>query len=543
MRYGSVVKRRTPISAAAILVAAASCTSCASGSAPPNVREARAAAPTLTALPAVARAALASREAHRLASSLADEVGPRLAGSPGDAAAVAWALRAMRSLGLENVHAEPVVVPVWRRGQDRARLVSPGAADRALDVSALGWSGSTSDDGIDAEVVRVATVDDVANLPKAEVQGKIVFIDSPMRRTTDGSGYGQAVATRFSAQTATAARGALAALIRSVGTDEHHPHTGTTNREPPVALPIGALSNASADLLTRELGSGPVRMRLVMTSQRLPDAPSANVVGEIRGRERPDEIVLLGAHLDSWDTGRGALDDGAGCGVVLDAIRLLASEKPARTVRVVLFAAEENSLAGAKQYAKAHADEVERIVLAMEVDGGTDRVVSMRFVGDPASARTVRGIAEPLTAVGLRFSDDRGHSGADISPLVAAGVPALDLRQDVSRYFDIHHTAGDTSDKLDADALAQVTAVVAHLALRAADANVSFGRVPPDHGFADNLIIEETSARATPASRRTRPASRKTPSASSPSAAPSSQLSTATSSSPSGCFPRPRSGP
>jgi Zn-dependent M28 family amino/carboxypeptidase len=165
--------------------------------------------------------------------------------------------------------------------------------------------------------------------------------------------------------------------------------------------------------------------------------------------------------------------------VVLDALRLLATEKPARTVRVVLFAAEENSLAGGKQYAKAHADELERIVLAIEVDGGTDRVVGMRFIGDPAKAPALRTIAEPLAALGLGFSDDRGHSGADISPLVAAGVPAVDLRQDVSHYFDIHHTAGDTSDKLDAGALAQVTAVVAHVALRAAAVNVVFGRVPP----------------------------------------------------------------
>ena len=481
MRYESVVKRRAHVSTiAAFLVATAACTSC---SAPPTVREPRSTPrpplPAELARPAVARAALASREAHRLASSLADEVGPRLAGSPGDAAAVAWALQAMRGLGLANVHAEPVVVPVWRRGEDRARIVTAGAAVRPLDVSALGWSGSTSDDGIDAEIVRVATVDELAKLPDAAVVGKIVFVDSPMRRTADGSGYGEAVATRYRAQTAAAARGALAALIRSVGTDDRYPHTGTTNRVPALLLPIGALSNASADILARETASGPVRMRLIMTSRRLPDAASANVVGEIQGREKPDEIVLLAAHLDSWDTGRGALDDGAGCGVVLDALRILASEKPARTVRVVLFAAEENSLAGGKQYAKAHAGELERIVLAMEVDGGTGKVVSMRFVGDPASAPAMRSIAEPLAALGLQFSDDRGHSGADIGPLVAAGVPAVDLRQDVSHYFDIHHTAGDTSDKLDASALAQVTAVVAHLALRAADVNVSFGRVPP----------------------------------------------------------------
>ena len=432
--------------------------------------------PQPSGLPGAVRDALASREAHRFAASLADEVGPRLAGSPGAAAAVAWAARTMRSIGLANVHAEPVLVPVWRRGEDRAQIV--GAQERVLAVNALGWSGSTSAEGIEAEVVRVATIDELAKLEGDAVRGKIVFVDSAMRRTSDGSGYGEAVPTRYRAQKLAGERGAFAALIRSVGTDNLYPHTGSTNRDAVPALPIGALSNRSADLLSSDLAAGPVRMRLVLTSQRLPDERSANVVGELRGDGKPDEIVLLAAHLDSWDTGRGAIDDGAGCGVVLDAIRLLAREKRGRTVRVVLFAAEENSLAGGKQYAKAHAAELSRIVLAVEVDGGTDRVVAMRFLGDPANAPALRAIAEPLAPLGVAFSEDRGHSGADISPLVAQGVPAVDLRQDVSRYFDIHHTAADTSDKLDAGALAQVTAVVTHVALRAADAKISFGRVP-----------------------------------------------------------------
>jgi len=387
-------------------------------------------------------------------------------------------MRTMQGLGLANVHSEPVAVPVWRRGEDRAQLVGAGATDRALDVSALGWSGSTAAEGVEAEVLRVATVGDLAKLGDDAVRGKIVFVDSIMKRTPDGSGYGDAVMTRYLAQTAAAAKNASAVVIRSVGTDERYAHTGSTNRDANPALPIGALSNASADLLARSLTSGPVRMRLVMTSKRMPDAPSANVVGELRGSQKPDEVVLLAAHLDSWDTGRGAIDDGAGCGVVLDAVRLLATERPQRTVRVVLFAAEENSLAGGKEYARAHAAELEGIVLALEVDGGTDRVQQLRFRGDPARASTVRAMAAPLASLGLAFSEDHGHSGADISPLIAQGVPTIDLRQDASRYFDIHHTAGDTSDKLDAEGLAQVTAVVAHLALQAADASVSFGRVP-----------------------------------------------------------------
>jgi hypothetical protein len=469
--------RRLFSSALFVLASLAATAGCTSNSAPPPASAAREAAPT-SPLSALVRAALASRGAHKLASSLADEVGPRLAGSPGDASAVAWAERTMRALGLSNVHSEPVAVPVWHRGMDRARIVSAGVADLALDVSALGWSGSTAEEGIEAEVVRVATVGELASLGDDAVRGKIVFVDAFMKRTPDGSGYGEAVPVRYLAQKAATARNASAVLIRSVGTDDRYAHTGSTNRDANPALPIGALSNASADLLARALTSGPVRMRLVMTSKRMPDAPSANVVGELRGTGKPDEIVLLAAHLDSWDTGRGAIDDGAGCGVVLDAVRLLASERPQRTIRVVLFAAEENSLAGGKEYARAHAGELEGIVLALEVDGGTDRVQAVRFLGDPVKASMLRAITAPLASLGLAFSEDRGHSGADISPLVAQGVPAIDLRQDTSRYFDIHHTAGDTSDKLDAEGLAQVTAVVAHVALHAADATTSFGRVP-----------------------------------------------------------------
>lgn len=385
----------------------------------------------------------------------------------------------MRDLKLANVHLEPVVVPVWRRGEDRARIVTTGAGDRALDVNALGWSGSTEANGTEAEVVRVATIDDLEKLSDEAVRGKIVFLDSPMKRTSDGSGYGRAVASRYSGQSVAGAKGAAATLIRSVGTDQVFPHTGSTNRNTTAGIPIGALSNASADLLAREIAAGPVRVRLVLTSKRMPDERSANVVGEIVGREKPEEIVLLGAHLDSWDTGRGAVDDGAGCGAVLDAMRVLSTEKPARTVRVVLFAAEENSRAGGTQYAEAHAGELEKIVLALEVDGGTDRVVSMRFLGDAATMPTLRSIAEPLAPLGVQFIDSHaGYPGADITPLATRGVPTVDLGQDLSRYFDIHHTPGDTADKLDGEALAQVTAVVAHVALRAADAGVAFGRVP-----------------------------------------------------------------
>jgi Zn-dependent M28 family amino/carboxypeptidase len=281
--------------------------------------------------------------------------------------------------------------------------------------------------------------------------------------------------------------GAAAFVIRSVGTaSDRFPHAGSAMLKD-VAAPIaaGALATTDADLLHATLARGPVKMKLVLLPERGKDAQSANVVGEVMGTTKKDEVVLLGAHLDSWDLGRGAIDDGAGCGIVLEAARLIAEHAraagragPARTVRVVLFAAEENSVAGAKAYATAHAADVAKIVLAMEADSGTDRARLVKLLGDPAAAGAFRDIAHALEPLGIVRDDGDARPGTDISPLVNAGVPSIEVRQDASRYFDVHHTANDTSDKLDAASLSQVAAAFAEIAFRVADGDGDLGRMP-----------------------------------------------------------------
>jgi carboxypeptidase Q len=434
---------------------------------------------------ALITAALQSHKAHDIAASLADEVGPRLAGSAGDKAAVAWAERTMRELGFANVHTEPVTVPVWRRGVETAEITQP--SHQPLAVTALGWSGATPKDGITAEVMEVASLDALTKLPKDSAKGKIIFANIVMPRTDDGRGYGATVGIRMAGPLAAMKAGAAAFVIRSVGTaSDRFPHAGSAMLKD-VAAPIaaGALATTDADLLHATLARGPVRMKLVLLPERGKDAQSANVVGEVMGTTKKDEVVLLGAHLDSWDLGRGAIDDGAGCGIVLEAARLIAEHAraagragPARTVRVVLFAAEENSVAGAKAYATAHAADVAKIVLAMEADSGTDRARLVKLLGDPAAAGAFRDIAHALEPLGIVRDDGDARPGTDISPLVNAGVPSIEVRQDASRYFDVHHTANDTSDKLDAASLSQVAAAFAEIAFRVADGDGDLGRVP-----------------------------------------------------------------
>jgi carboxypeptidase Q len=410
-------------------------------------------------------------------ASLTTEVGARLAGSPGDKLAVAWALRAMHERGLSNVHSEPVKVPVWQRGVETASIVAP--VSHVLAVVALGWSGATGAKGAIADVVRFDSLDALKSADARSVAGKIVFLDVKMRVTADMPGYADAVPARSSGPGEAAKNGAIAIVVRSIGSDDTRaPHTGSMHREKDEksALPAGALSNADADLLERVLvAHGSARVALHLEPRWLPDAESANVVGDIPGRERPGEIVLMGAHLDSWDLGEGAIDDGAGCGIVLEAGRALAAlgQKPRRTVRVVLFAAEENSLSGGKEYARAHATEAQAHVATMEADSGTGRVQAVHVVG----AARLPTAPPSLHALGVQMIDGPGHGGADVTPLHALGVPMVDLHQDPARYFDFHHTANDTFARIDATALTQSAAAFATMAWTIANMDGDLGRV------------------------------------------------------------------
>jgi hypothetical protein len=427
----------------------------------------------------VQRDALASSHAHSIVRSLCDEVGPRMAGSPGDRAAVAWAQRTMQGLGLANVHAEKVKVPHWERGEGRAEIVSP--VSLPLSVAALGGSVATPPRGIEADVVEAANVEELQKMGGDAVRGKIVFLDPPVRRTRDGAGYGEAVRNRHYGAREAAKLGAVAMVLRSIGTDHDRlPHTGAKSNDDR-EIPAAALATPDAELLHRVLAEKKtVRLRLVLGSRTLPDAESANVIGEVPGRERPGEIVLIGAHLDSWDLGTGAIDDGAGVAIALETGRLLAARtpRPRRTVRVVLFANEEHGLNGAHEYARAHAAEVGAHVAATEADLGGDAVYAVRWLGDPAARDRFAEVARLLAPLGVERQDEPGHGGADVSPLVELGVPVLDLRQDATRYFDLHHTANDTLDKIDPGVLAQAAAAYATAVWAAAEMDGDLGRVP-----------------------------------------------------------------
>jgi hypothetical protein len=433
---------------------------------------------------AALRASVASSsQAYDTVRSLTDEIGPRLSGSPGGAASIAWGLRALTAAGLTRVHAEPVTVPHWERGEESGALVEP--SPQPLSLAALGGSVGTPPEGIEADVIEVGSLDAVDKLDPASVRGKIVFFHVRMERTVDGEGYGRAVAPRSQGAIRAAKLGAVAVLIRSVGTDENRaPHTGGMRYADDVPrIPAAALANPDADAVHRLIAAGKrVRVRLKLGAQKLPDVEGANVVGDLEGSAAPGEIVLLGAHLDSWDLGRGALDDGAGCGIVIEAARQIARlpRHPRRTLRVVLFANEENGLRGARAYEKAHAAEIPAHVLALEADLGDGRVRELSMLGGPALLPLFDEVLAGLSPLGVARAGADAHGGADLIPLVAAGVPVLDLDQDATAYFDFHHTANDTLERVRKPELDQATAAFTVTAYLAADGSGDLGRIPPE---------------------------------------------------------------
>ena len=421
--------------------------------------------------------------AYDLVESLTMEVGPRSAGSAGDKAAVAWAVEKLKSLGFENVHTEEVDVPHWDRGILNANIVAPFA--QSLVATSLGGSPGTPADGIEAEVVRVEGLIGLRALSNDDLGGKIVYVDHAMERAKDGAGYSTATRIRSCAHYIAAERGALATFIRSAGTSEHRvPHTGSMlNNDIPPTIPAIALANTDADMLTYQIRSGkPVSMRLLSTAQHHPREKSANVIGEFQGQgDLGHEVVLLGAHLDSWDLGTGAIDDGAGVAIVTAAAKLIlnSGDAPRRTIRIVLFANEEFGLGGAKQYAKTHAASIEDHVIGLEADSGAGRV--WRFssqVGDDALGLVdeIHALLEPL---GLERGDNKASGGADLSPMRKVGMPVLSLTHDDTYYFDYHHTPDDTLDKINREDLNQSVAAYVTVAFIAANIRENFGRLEP----------------------------------------------------------------
>jgi len=429
---------------------------------------------TRAAVAALAEKGSAQTRAVEWVRRLTDEVGPRLGGSAGDRAAVAWGQALLRELGFANVRAEEVTVKAWERGAEAAEVVVPFR--QRLVVAALGGSVPTPEGGVSAPIVKMESLEALEEAVKADpdvVRGKIVFFSRRTVKDPAGPGYGKNVPMRASGAAKAAPHGALAVIVRSIGTStSRFAHTGSTNyEEGRPRIPAAAVSNTDADLLERLLAKGPVTVRLVLGCRPLPDATSANVIGEVPGREKPDEVVIVSGHLDSWDLGTGAIDDGAGVAIAIEAARLIAGspQRPRRTIRVVLWANEESGLAGGKGYAARHAAELARHAGAFEADSGTGAPLGFSWNAadtlEPAVAAVAK-LLEPLGAGALRKG---GAGGADISPMLASGVPLFGLRQDSSTYFDYHHTADDTFDKIEPASLDKAAAAMAAMAYAVAD--------------------------------------------------------------------------
>lgn len=432
-------------------------------------------------------AARADRGAYAKLEHLTDRIGNRLAGSSALDAAVAWAAQAMTDDG-HVVRTEPVMVPHWVRGAESAELVTPIA--RPLRVLGLGGSVATPKGGITAPVVVVHSWAEL-DARRDAVKGAIVLYDvaMPAYSETTGSGYGPTVEFRGAGAIRAAKLGAVAVLVRSVTAHSlRSPHTGAMRYDDTVPkIPAAAVTVEDAALIARLAAAGPATVHLALEEQQLPDAPSANVIGELRGKDLPDELVVIGAHLDSWDVGQGAHDDGAGVVTMMQALTTLRKLglQPRRTIRVVLFTNEENGLRGGKAYATAHADELARTVLALESDSGGFAPRGFE-VGKPdgkdpkdtspdLSPRMLPRVTDIATLLAPIAATRvvAGHGGADISPMAPAGVPQMSLDVDGRTYFDIHHTEADTLDKVDPVALANDVAAVAVMAYVVADLPVA----------------------------------------------------------------------
>lgn len=440
----------------------------------------------------LAAQALASDLPMQIVTDLTTEIGPRLAGTDAEKRAAAWAKARLEKLGFENVRLEPFTMTGWLRGEEKAEIV--GTSAQPLVVTALGTSVATPPEGIEAEVVIFNRYADLLAAPEGSLKGKIALVTEKTVRMQDGSGYGAAGQVRRSGASEAAKRGAVAYMIRSLGTHDHRfPHTGSqVYAEGAPKIPAAALSPPDAEQIERLASRGQtVKVRLKLTPSHPGTVTSQNVIAEVRGREKPDEIILIGAHLDSWDQGTGAIDDGAGVAIVTTAAKLIRDlpQRPKRTIRVVLFGAEEYGLLGAKAYAEAHKAEADKHVLATEADFGQGPVYAFHTrVADPKAAPIVR-IQNALTPLGIYRGDNTAHGGPDIGPLMQLGVPVVNLALEGSDYFDTHHTPDDTIDRIERKRINQAAAAYSVFTYLAAEL---------DGDYRQNLVAEGQSA--TPAS-------------------------------------------
>lgn len=425
--------------------------------------------------------AVSGSQAYSILESLTTEIGPRMGGSEAYDRATVWAQAKFKALGYDKVWLQPVTFPVWQRRSESARVISP--YPQRLLLTALGGSEGTSGE-LRAEVVEFADLEALKAIPDGALAGKIAFVNLRMQRTKDGSGYGPVSNVRRTGASEAARKGASALLIRSVGTDSDRlPHTGMMKYEDGVAkIPAAALSNPDADLLAHMLQRGkPVTIEINIQAGFSGSKTEYNVIGEITGRSKPEEVVVIGGHLDSWDLGTGAIDDGAGVAITMAAGAAIGELKqaPKRTVRVIAFANEEQGLLGGKAYAEAMKGDMDKHQLGAESDFGAGRIYAL-YAGVSAQSRPIiERIGSVLEPLGITLQTSGGSAGPDIGPSVPYGMPWAELQQDGSDYFDYHHTANDTLDKVNAKDLDQQVAAYAVLAYLAAETDVDIQPEPP----------------------------------------------------------------
>ena len=420
---------------------------------------------------------------YEFVTGLTTEVGPRVAGSAADARGVAWTVAKFKAMGFDKVYTEKVSYPLWQRRSEHAEIVAP--FPQPLALTALGYSAGTPKGGLTAEVVGFDDLEAFKKADPATIKGKIVYVSTHMQPQKDGHDYGMGSATRTRGPVLAAKMGAAAFLLRSAGTDAHSrtPHTGVTGFEDPKdAIPAAALSLPDADQLERVLKEGkPVTLKLDLDVGFAGTYEGANVIAEVTGRKYPEQVVAIGGHLDSWDLGTGAIDDGAGVAIAAAAAKLIKDmpQRPDRTIRVIAFANEEMGLWGGRAYAEAHAKDVAKFQLGTESDFGAGRIWRMTASVKPEARGAIEQIAKVVAPIGVAYDATKpGGGGSDLSQMHAKGMAALSLTQDGTDYFDYHHTANDTLDKIDPKALAQNVAAYAAFAYMAAQANGDFGSAP-----------------------------------------------------------------
>lgn len=433
--------------------------------------------------------ALQDNTAYEIVSELTTRFGPRLAGSASEQAAARWGAERFRALGFTGVAVESFPLKLWTRGEASVEILSPFS--QPLTVTALGGSIATPRGGIEGEAAIFETYQDLLDQPVGALRGKIAVVLQDTVQAQDGRGYGATAPIRGQGPTEAARRGAVGFVLRSLGTHDHRfAHTGAT-RVGEGTIPAFAMSPPDADQLRRlvRLTDQPVRMRLKSTAAFTADTTSQNVVGEVRGRERPDEVIVIGGHLDSWDLGTGAIDDGAGVAITAAALKLIADlpTPPRRTIRVVWWGAEEVSqpaplqgLAGARDYAERRRAEAAKHVAISESDFGAGPIYSLGLPAGAANTDFHKAAMRVLTPLGVIFDPAPATGGGpDTGPTVALGVPAFRLNQDGTDYFDYHHTADDVLDRIDPDNLDQNVAVWAAFLYLLAESDVDFRALRP----------------------------------------------------------------